>query len=79
MRANCVYVLLCSLLAALKSSGGCGLLQLEFISAEAKIETSLVNAHCWSQQDEARLREVIEAGGKEVFEQHIRDLANLIS
>jgi hypothetical protein len=54
-------------------------MKLEFLSAEDNFDAlasfDVANAHCFSPDDEARLRNVIEVGGAENFNELIRDCA----
>ena len=40
---------------------------------------ALWEAHCTSHVDESKLREMIEAGGKQLFEKTVRGLAPLVN
>ena len=54
-------------------------MKLEFLSAEDNVDAlasfDVANAHCFSPDDEARLRNIIEAGGAENFNELIQDCA----
>ena len=55
-------------------------MKIEFLSEEDNVDAlasfDVANAHCFSPDDEARLRNVIEAGGAKNFNELIQDCAN---